>query len=294
MRPYAAMLRNLGAFMVGYVLLAALFVATEALTVAVAAGGMACLVCACVMMTWQPKTTPRVLEAVKAVTVTAVISFFAVAATETDDDSAHEVPTRFVALVGLLCCLPPLLMTSPAATVRSAPLVVLVYLGGALISRAGRRSFKSEGAPRALLLCVAAWLASLHAVRRRRVARRHFTAIELVTREEGRANWVLALLVPESVIAELKSGSSHCAKQFKEASVLFIEISDFAALSSKLPAGELVELLNFVFTTFDDQVGALGSMYKVETVGPVYVVSAGGLSSTTLASSFTTTSRSLN
>ena len=35
------------------------------------------------MMTWQPKTTPRVLEAVKAVTVTAVISFFAVAATET-------------------------------------------------------------------------------------------------------------------------------------------------------------------------------------------------------------------
>jgi len=37
------MLRNLGAFMVGYVLLAALFVATEALTVAVAAGGMACL-----------------------------------------------------------------------------------------------------------------------------------------------------------------------------------------------------------------------------------------------------------
>ena len=37
--------------------------------------------------------------------------------------------------------------------------------------------------------------------------------------------------------SKLKSGSSHCAKQFKEASVLFIEISDFAALSSKLPAG---------------------------------------------------------
>ena len=64
--------------------------------------------------------------------------------------------------MGLLCCLPPLLMTSPAATVRSAPLVMLVYLAGALASEHARRSFKSEGAPRVLLLCVAAWLAGAY------------------------------------------------------------------------------------------------------------------------------------
>ena len=35
-------------------------------------------------------------------------------------------------------------------------------------------------------------------------------------------------------------------------------------------------LLNFVFTTFDDALEAFGSaVYKVETVGPQYVVSAG-------------------
>jgi class 3 adenylate cyclase len=92
------------------------------------------------------------------------------------------------------------------------------------------------------------------------------------------------------VIAELKSGSRHCGAQFKEASVLFIEISDFAALSATLAASELVELLNFVFTTFDHALEAFGSgVYKVETVGPVYVVSAGGVPCIImLAASFTT------
>ena len=37
---------------------------------------------------------------------------------------ATAPPARFMVLVGLLCCLPPLLMTSPAATVRAVPLVV--------------------------------------------------------------------------------------------------------------------------------------------------------------------------
>jgi len=47
------------------------------------------------------------------------------------------------------------------------------------------------------------------------------------------------------------------------ASVLFIEISDFAALSATLAASELVELLNFVFTTFDHALEAFGStVYK--------------------------------
>jgi len=51
----------------------------------------------------------------------------------------------------------------------------MVYIGGALSGAAGRRAFASRGAPRALLLCAAAWLASLHALRRRRVTRRHYT-----------------------------------------------------------------------------------------------------------------------
>jgi len=50
---------------------------------------------------------------------------------------------------------------------------------------------------------------------------------------------VLSLMLPKSAITQLKSGSRHCAAQFKEASVLFVEIADFGALSAKLPASEL-------------------------------------------------------
>jgi hypothetical protein len=57
----------------------------------------------------------------------------------------------------MLCCLPPLLMMSPAATVCSAPLVALVYLVDALCSAGARGSFAARGAPRVLLLLAAVW-----------------------------------------------------------------------------------------------------------------------------------------
>ena len=66
------------------------------------------------------------------------------------------------------------IMSSPTATVRSVTLVLLVYVAAALSGEAGRRGFASHAAPCALLLFAAAWLASLHAVRRRRVARQGF------------------------------------------------------------------------------------------------------------------------
>lgn len=100
--------------------------------------------------------------------------------------------------------------------------------------------------------------------------------MRLLAEEERRADWVLGLMLPRNVIQVLKSGSTHCAATFKEASVLFVEIADFALLGAALPASELVELLNFVFTTFDDALEDYGpTVYKVETVGAVYVVSAG-------------------
>jgi class 3 adenylate cyclase len=67
----------------------------------------------------------------------------------------------------------------------------------------------------------------------------------------------------------------HCAAHFKEASVLFIEISDFAALSATLAAGELVELLNFVFSTFDDALEA-GSLHSFRVQGLGFRVQGSG------------------
>jgi hypothetical protein len=90
----------------------------------------------------------------------------------------------------LLCCLPPLLISSPAATVASTPLVVCVHLVATLATESGRDTFASRGVPRLLLMTVAAWLVSLLAVRRRRNARRHFTSMTLLAKEERRVDWV--------------------------------------------------------------------------------------------------------
>ena len=51
-----------------------------------------------------------------------------------------------------------------------------------------------------MLMSVAAWLGSLHAVHRRRAARRHFTSMTLLAKEERRADWVLGLMLPHNVI----------------------------------------------------------------------------------------------
>ena len=86
---------------------------------------MACLVCAFATIATRPKAAPWALQGVKGVTLTVVIACVAVAASGNCRSSPElEYPARFVVLVALLCCLPPLLMTSPAATARSVPLVV--------------------------------------------------------------------------------------------------------------------------------------------------------------------------
>jgi len=57
----------------------------------------------------------------KALTVLVVVGCVAAADSAGGVSGAdHEQPELFVATVAMLCCLPPLLMTSPAAAVRSA------------------------------------------------------------------------------------------------------------------------------------------------------------------------------
>jgi len=117
----------------------------------------ACLVCAFITIAARPKAAPWKLQAVKAVTLTAVTGCFAVAASGYSQRGEPENPVRFVLLVALLCVLPQMLMVGPAATMRSVPLVLLVYVAAALSFEAGRQAFWSHCVPRTILLCAAAW-----------------------------------------------------------------------------------------------------------------------------------------
>ena len=110
----------------------------------------------------SPRMQPASMEAVKAVVIAVVVGCVAVADTLPGmSDRGQEQPELFVAAVCTLCCLPPLLEASPAATVAAAPVVVMAHLAATLTSDSGRASFGWRGAPRVMLMSVAAWLASL-------------------------------------------------------------------------------------------------------------------------------------
>ncbi len=81
-------------------------------------------------------------------------------------------------------------------------------------------------------------------------------------------------ILPVSIAQRLKNEEGTIADNFESCSVLFCDIVGFTELSEKLSATELVQMLNYLFTHFDD----LCKKYKVEkikTIGDAYMVVAG-------------------
>ena len=88
----------------------------------------------------SPRLTPWALEFAKGFTVMAATGCVAVADSASGVAGGNlEYPARFVALVAMMCCLPPLFMTSPAATVVATPAVVLIYIAAFLTGEANRQ-----------------------------------------------------------------------------------------------------------------------------------------------------------
>ena len=82
-------------------------------------------------------------------------------------------------------------------------------------------------------------------------------------------------MVPESLIEHIEDERSiPYGEKFDEVTVLFAELCDFSKLSNTLENPEdVVAILNVVFE-FDKQIEDTG-VYKVETVGEVYMAVAG-------------------
>jgi class 3 adenylate cyclase len=94
---------------------------------------------------------------------------------------------------------------------------------------------------------------------------------------------ILLSMVPPSLVSHLETGSNKkYAKVHPEVTVLFAEICHFATIAQKLDGpADAVVLLNTVFTAFDTLIDVHRGMYKVETVGEVYLAVAGAPDETT-------------
>lgn len=119
-----------------------------------------------------------------------------------------------------------------------------------------------------VFLLYAAWM-------REKGIRSKFDTIETVKIQRLKSDSIITHMLPPFVVQKLKAKhDSVIIDHFDSVTVMFCEIVNFNALLEKMPATEVVQLLNEVYTSFDRLTDVHG-VNKVEHIGNVYVVSAG-------------------
>jgi class 3 adenylate cyclase len=99
--------------------------------------------------------------------------------------------------------------------------------------------------------------------------------LEQLQSEREKSERLLLNILPQSIAARLKNGETVIADHFSDVTVLFADLVDFTRLASRIPATDLVRLLNEVFSQFD-WLAELHGLEKIKTIGDAYMV-VGGL-----------------
>lgn len=85
---------------------------------------------------------------------------------------------------------------------------------------------------------------------------------------------LLRNILPEKIADRLKRSDGMIADEFESASILFADVVGFTPLVTAMETSEVIELLNDVFTVFDDMVLERG-LEKIKTIGDAYMVAGG-------------------
>ena len=93
-------------------------------------------------------------------------------------------------------------------------------------------------------------------------------------RYQARSDELPHNILPDEIVARLKTSSATIADDVDAASVLFADVVDFTPMSAAMSPAELVGLLDEVFSCFDGFVADL-RLEKIKTVGDAYMVAAG-------------------
>ncbi|MBK9249534.1 MAG: tetratricopeptide repeat protein [Ignavibacteria bacterium] len=85
---------------------------------------------------------------------------------------------------------------------------------------------------------------------------------------------ILANILPPNITKRLLLGEKKIADTHENVSVLFVDIVGFTQISANLPAGELIDLLDIIFTRFDTICKHHG-LEKIKTIGDAYMAVCG-------------------
>jgi adenylate cyclase len=86
---------------------------------------------------------------------------------------------------------------------------------------------------------------------------------------------LLLNVLPASIAEKLKKQPGVIAERFEDVSVLFVDLVGFTSLAARLNPTQLLEMLNVIFSGFDELADRRG-LEKIKTMGDSYMV-AGGL-----------------
>ena len=105
-------------------------------------------------------------------------------------------------------------------------------------------------------------------------AQQRHDALAALRVEQDKAETLLLNILPRSIADRLKADSQTIADDFSAASILFADVVDFTPLSQRLPAAEVVGMLDRLFSHFDKLADRYG-LEKIKTIGDCYMVAAG-------------------
>ncbi|MGB7057082.1 MAG: adenylate/guanylate cyclase domain-containing protein [Geitlerinemataceae cyanobacterium] len=98
---------------------------------------------------------------------------------------------------------------------------------------------------------------------------------------EEKSEKLLLNILPAAIVEQLKQNTHPdlklgpmIAEQFEAATILFADIVGFTPLSSQMPATELVNLLNHIFSAFD-RLAERHGIEKIKTIGDAYMAVGG-------------------
>lgn len=107
------------------------------------------------------------------------------------------------------------------------------------------------------------------------VAKQFKSALQTLAIEQMKSERLLLNILPAPIAQRLKQEERTIADHFAEVTVLFADIVGFTELAAETSPIELVEILNEIFSVFDELVEKHG-LEKIKTIGDAYMV-VGGL-----------------
>jgi guanylate cyclase len=99
-------------------------------------------------------------------------------------------------------------------------------------------------------------------------------ALAALRAEQARSEALLVSILPRSIAERLKASNGRIADHVPSASIVFADLVDFTPMSERLPAAEVVGMLDDLFSRFDALAERRG-LEKIKTIGDCYMAAAG-------------------